>query len=190
MTMRYDFDLVCIGSGPAGQRAVVQAAKLGKRTAVVERERVLGGVCAHTGTIRSKTFREAVLSLGGRAFLSKSSNLPPRLPAGASKHDRRMSGSCCSMLWLASTCCGLLNGCANRAGRSTVLLRRDGSRSWGPCTMSSRERSNFWQRTNPLHWPSPTNDAGRTRPDEDLNAAAVRGVSANVSPVRDERVGL
>lgn len=71
MTMRYDFDLVCIGSGPAGQRALVQAAKLGKRAAVVERGRVIGGVCAHTGTIPSKTFREAVLSLRGRAFLSK-----------------------------------------------------------------------------------------------------------------------
>ena len=71
MTMRYDFDLVCIGSGPAGQRAAVQAAKLGKRTAVVERGRVIGGVCVDTGTIPSKTFREAVLSLGGRARLDQ-----------------------------------------------------------------------------------------------------------------------
>ena len=57
----YDYDLVCIGSGPAGQRAAVQAAKLGKRVAVVERGRSLGGVCIETGTIPSKTFREAVL---------------------------------------------------------------------------------------------------------------------------------
>ncbi|MGH7301988.1 MAG: Si-specific NAD(P)(+) transhydrogenase [Candidatus Rokuibacteriota bacterium] len=57
----YDFDLVCIGSGPAGQRAAVQAAKLGKRTAVIEREPCLGGVCLGTGTIPSKTLREAVL---------------------------------------------------------------------------------------------------------------------------------
>jgi NAD(P) transhydrogenase len=57
----YDFDLVCIGSGPAGQRAAVQAAKLGKRVAVVEKQRCLGGVCLGTGTIPSKTFREAVL---------------------------------------------------------------------------------------------------------------------------------
>jgi NAD(P) transhydrogenase len=57
----YEFDLVCIGSGPAGQRAAVQAAKLGKRAAVVERRRCLGGVCLDTGTIPSKTFREAVL---------------------------------------------------------------------------------------------------------------------------------
>ncbi|MBI3715301.1 MAG: Si-specific NAD(P)(+) transhydrogenase [Betaproteobacteria bacterium] len=61
----YDFDLVCIGSGPAGQRAAVQAAKLGKRAAVVERRRIVGGVCVATGTIPSKTFREAVLSFMG-----------------------------------------------------------------------------------------------------------------------------
>jgi NAD(P) transhydrogenase len=58
----YDFDLVCLGSGPAGQRAAVQAAKLGKRAAVVEKHRIIGGVCLETGTIPSKTFREAVLS--------------------------------------------------------------------------------------------------------------------------------
>jgi len=58
----YDFDLLCIGSGPAGQRAAIQAAKLGKRVAVIERRRMLGGVCVETGTIPSKTFREAVLS--------------------------------------------------------------------------------------------------------------------------------
>jgi len=63
----YDYDLLCIGSGPAGQRAAVQAAKLGKRVAVLERERVVGGVCLHTGTIPSKTFREAVISLTNRA---------------------------------------------------------------------------------------------------------------------------
>ncbi|MDP3598529.1 MAG: FAD-dependent oxidoreductase, partial [Nitrospirota bacterium] len=60
--------MVCIGSGPAGQRAAVQAAKLGKRTAVVERGHLIGGGCVDTGTIPSKTFREAVLSLNGRAF--------------------------------------------------------------------------------------------------------------------------
>lgn len=58
----YDFDLLCIGSGPAGQRAAIQAAKLGKRVALVERRRIMGGVCVETGTIPSKTFREAVLS--------------------------------------------------------------------------------------------------------------------------------
>jgi NAD(P) transhydrogenase len=60
--MTYDFDLVCIGSGPAGQRAAVQAAKLGKRAAVVEKSRCVGGICLDTGTIPSKTLREAVIS--------------------------------------------------------------------------------------------------------------------------------
>jgi len=56
----HSFDLVCIGSGPSGQRAAIQAAKLGKRVAVIERQRCIGGVCITTGTIPSKTFREAV----------------------------------------------------------------------------------------------------------------------------------
>jgi NAD(P) transhydrogenase len=61
----YDFDLLCIGSGPAGQRAAVQAAKLGYRVAVVEKRRIVGGVCVDTGTIPSKTFREAVIFFSG-----------------------------------------------------------------------------------------------------------------------------
>jgi len=61
----YDYDLLVIGSGPAGQRAAIQAAKLNKRVAVVERKSILGGVCINTGTIPSKTLREAVLHLSG-----------------------------------------------------------------------------------------------------------------------------
>lgn len=61
---KYDYDLICIGSGPAGQRAAVQSAKLGKRVAIVEQENVVGGVSLYTGTIPSKTFREAVLTFG------------------------------------------------------------------------------------------------------------------------------
>jgi len=60
ITNQYEFDLLCIGSGPAGQRCAVQAAKLGKRVAVIEKQRCVGGVCIETGTIPSKTFREAV----------------------------------------------------------------------------------------------------------------------------------
>jgi NAD(P) transhydrogenase len=59
----YDFDLLCLGSGPAGQRAAVQAAKLGYRSAIVEKGRIVGGVCLDTGTIPSKTFREAVVGI-------------------------------------------------------------------------------------------------------------------------------
>jgi len=61
----FDYDLLVIGSGPAGQRAAIQAAKLGKRVAVIERKAVVGGVCINTGTIPSKTLREAVLYLSG-----------------------------------------------------------------------------------------------------------------------------
>ncbi len=59
------YDLLVIGSGPAGQKAAIAAAKLGRRSAVVERKDMVGGVCINTGTIPSKTLREAVLYLTG-----------------------------------------------------------------------------------------------------------------------------
>jgi NAD(P) transhydrogenase len=59
------FDLLVLGSGPAGQKAAIQAAKLGRRVAVVERRDMVGGVCINTGTIPSKTLREAVVYLTG-----------------------------------------------------------------------------------------------------------------------------
>jgi NAD(P) transhydrogenase len=59
------YDLVVIGSGPAGQKAALGAAKLGKRVAIIERTTSVGGVCIHTGTIPSKAMREAVLHLTG-----------------------------------------------------------------------------------------------------------------------------
>lgn len=61
----YDFDLLVIGSGPGGQKAAIAAAKLDRRAAVVERPQMLGGVCNNTGTIPSKTLREAILYLTG-----------------------------------------------------------------------------------------------------------------------------
>src|SRR5689334_17769986 len=61
----YEFDLVVIGSGPSGQKGAINAAKMGKRVAVVDKATMIGGVCVHTGTIPSKTFREAVLHLIG-----------------------------------------------------------------------------------------------------------------------------
>ena len=75
--MDYQYDLVSVGSGPAGQRAAVQAAKLGKRAALIERRRLLGGVCVDTGTIPSKTFREAVLWASGGAGLDGRPALQP-----------------------------------------------------------------------------------------------------------------
>ena len=67
MSDSYDYDLICIGSGPAGQRGAVQAAKLGKRVALVERRTTVGGACLATGTIPSKTFREAVMHFAAAA---------------------------------------------------------------------------------------------------------------------------
>jgi NAD(P) transhydrogenase len=60
-----DYDMIVIGSGPAGQRAAIQAAKLRKRVAIIDRREVVGGVCVNTGTIPSKSFKEAVLYLSG-----------------------------------------------------------------------------------------------------------------------------
>ena len=63
-----NYDLVVIGSGPSGQRAAIQGAKCGRRVAVIEQREVVGGVCINTGTIPSKTMREAVLHLSGYQF--------------------------------------------------------------------------------------------------------------------------
>ncbi len=64
------YDLIVIGSGPAGQRAAVAASKMNKRVVVVEARTVVGGVCINTGTIPSKTMREAVLHLSGYNYRS------------------------------------------------------------------------------------------------------------------------
>jgi NAD(P) transhydrogenase len=61
----HDYDLIVLGSGPGGQKAAIAAAKLDKRVAVVDRHDMVGGVCVNTGTIPSKTLREAVLYLTG-----------------------------------------------------------------------------------------------------------------------------
>lgn len=60
-----DFDVLVLGSGPGGQKAAIAAAKLERRVAIVERRNMIGGVCINTGTIPSKTLREAVLYLTG-----------------------------------------------------------------------------------------------------------------------------
>jgi NAD(P) transhydrogenase len=67
------FDLIVIGSGPAGQRAALQASKAGKSVAVVERYPLVGGGCVHLGTLPSKSFRESVyrFSLGSRGVLGR-----------------------------------------------------------------------------------------------------------------------
>src|SRR5207302_694706 len=61
----HEFDLLVIGSGPAGQKTAIQAAKLRKRVAVIEKEQVLGGSCINTGTLPSKTLKDAIYYLHG-----------------------------------------------------------------------------------------------------------------------------
>lgn len=71
------YDFVVIGSGPAGQKAAVCAAKAGKKVLVIERERVVGGACVHHGTIPSKTLRETVTALRGLSRRSGAAVPPP-----------------------------------------------------------------------------------------------------------------
>ena len=84
------FDLVVIGSGPAGRRAAIQAAKLGRDALVVERGRRVGGVSVHTGTIPSKTLRETALNLSGwreRGFYGRAYRVKDDLSAEDLKRD-------------------------------------------------------------------------------------------------------
>lgn len=79
------YDLIVLGSGPSGQRAAIQAAKLKKRVAVVEQDSCVGGVCTNTGTIPSKSFREAVLYLSGfreRSIYGSSYRVKSRISMG------------------------------------------------------------------------------------------------------------
>lgn len=76
------YDLVVIGSGPAGQKGAICAAKLRKKVAIIDRKKTIGGVCVHTGTIPSKTLREAVLYLSGfrqRTFYGRGYVLKDRI---------------------------------------------------------------------------------------------------------------
>src|SRR5450631_154989 len=77
-----EYDLVVIGSGPAGQKSAICAAKMRKKVAIIDRKRTIGGVCVHTGTIPSKTLREAVLYLSGfrqRTFYGRGYVLKDRI---------------------------------------------------------------------------------------------------------------
>jgi len=81
----YDYDMIVVGSGPGGQKAAIAAAKLGRRVALIERKFSIGGVCINTGTIPSKTLREAVLYLTGRSqeeFYGKSYRLKDEITVG------------------------------------------------------------------------------------------------------------
>ena len=82
----YDFDVLVIGSGPGGQKAAIAAAKLERRVAIIERKDMIGGVCLNTGTIPSKTLREAILYLTG---LDQREMYGQSLPGQGRDHHRR-----------------------------------------------------------------------------------------------------
>ena len=65
MNLQHKYDLIVIGSGPSGQKAAIQALKIGKRVAIIEKNPMIGGNCLHDGTIPSKSFREAIMHLSG-----------------------------------------------------------------------------------------------------------------------------
>ncbi len=65
MGQKFDYDMIVIGTGPSGQKAAIQASKVGKKVLIVDRREFVGGVCVNTGTIPSKTLRESVLHLSG-----------------------------------------------------------------------------------------------------------------------------
>ncbi|QRY69314.1 Si-specific NAD(P)(+) transhydrogenase [Ensifer sp. PDNC004] len=78
------FDLIVVGSGPAGRRGAIQAAKLGKKVLVIEQGKRVGGVSVHTGTIPSKTLRETALNLSGwreRGFYGRSYRVKQEISA-------------------------------------------------------------------------------------------------------------
>ncbi len=110
------YDLVVIGSGPAGQKAATTAAKHGKNVVLIDRADSVGGVCIHTGTIPSKAIREAVLHLTG---------IRERAVYGTSyavKHDITMS----DLLYPVSAC------------------GEDGSGSHPPADAPQRRADGFW----------------------------------------------
>ena len=88
------YDLIIIGSGPAGRAAAIQAGKLKRKVLVVDRKDRLGGVSVHTGTIPSKTLRETVLNLSGyreRSFYGRSSRVKDNIDAGDLKARLHMT---------------------------------------------------------------------------------------------------
>lgn len=83
--MNLHYDMIVIGSGPAGKRAAIQAAKIGKSVLLVEKNEIVGGVTVHTGTIPSKTLRETVLFLSGwrqRGIYGRSYKVKDHITAG------------------------------------------------------------------------------------------------------------
>jgi NAD(P) transhydrogenase len=134
MSAAAQFDFLVIGSGPAGQKAAIQAAKAGRRVGLVERQREIGGACVHSGTIPSKALREKALQLtrarqAGKAFsLGLAVGVPfADLLAGVGEivaaHDRYMTAQ------LERNGIHCLRGRARFASAAVLeVMRIDGSR--------------------------------------------------------------
>src|SRR5437868_14800033 len=101
------YDLVVIGSGPAGQKGAICAAKMRKKVAIIDRKQMIGGVCVNTGTVPSKTMREAILYLSGyrvRSFYGRDYNLKDRitmqdLTFRVQRSEERRVGKECRYRW-------------------------------------------------------------------------------------------
>ncbi len=131
---RSSYDLIVIGSGPGGQKAAIQGAKLGKRVALVERDRAIGGACVHRGTIPSKTLRASAFEIAHLEQLTK--DLDVVIDAGAkmsrlrSRLSRVISGHVrVANDQLARNKVTILHGRASFIDSTSVeILRPDGSR--------------------------------------------------------------
>jgi NAD(P) transhydrogenase len=121
------FDVVVIGSGPAGQKAAIQAAKAGKRVAVIERDRKVGGACVHTGTIPSKSLREHAMRQRVRRVDLHSEPIESLLDGVGqtiAAHDAYMAAQ------LERNHIALLRGRASFLDSHTLAMRRiDGSQA-------------------------------------------------------------
>ena len=110
-----EYDLVVVGSGPAGRRGAIQAAKLGRKVLVVEQGKRVGGVSVHTGTIPSKTLRETALNLSGwreRGFYGRAYRVKQEITS--------------AVRWAPSTHC---SGTDKVRSRDTRLMSPTGSAS-------------------------------------------------------------
>jgi NAD(P) transhydrogenase len=123
----HTFDVVVIGSGPAGQKAAIQAAKAGRRVAVIERDRQVGGACVHTGTIPSKSLREHALRQRVRQVNLMEARLQSLLDGvggTVAAHDAYMAAQ------LDRNDITLLRGRASFVSANELTMRRiDGSQS-------------------------------------------------------------
>lgn len=125
------YDLLVIGSGPAGQKGAIAAAKLGKKVAIVDRQARLGGVSLHGGTIKSKTLREAILYLTGfrqRSFYGTDYTVRERIQSNELRErvqmvvDREMS---VVRAQLQRNCVDLIDGLAKFVDTHTVEIETD-----------------------------------------------------------------